>query len=91
MHTQTPIIGERHAKVTRVERTKTEEEKDNRETNWAYQAKLAQKYKKRCWTHVQQRFLVRALCASVVSSFSTCKFGASELGETLNFTPLPGN
>jgi hypothetical protein len=55
--------------------------KDNRE-------KIVRQYKKRCWTYVQQRFLVRALCASVVSSFSTCKFGASELGETLTFGPL---
>jgi hypothetical protein len=35
--------------------------------------------KKRCWMSIQQRLLSRALSASIVSSFSTCKFGASEL------------
>ncbi|MBU6488560.1 MAG: hypothetical protein KGQ57_12135 [Burkholderiales bacterium] len=46
-------------------------------------ARIERANKKRCWIPSNSAF-VRALSASIVSSFSTCKFGASELRRRLN-------
>ena len=46
-------------------------------------AQMDRANKKRCWMLSNSAF-VRALSASIVSSFSTCKFGASELRRRLN-------
>ena len=46
-------------------------------------ARIERANKKRCWIPSNSAS-VRALSASIVSSFSTCKFGASELRRRLN-------